>query len=60
MSDTNDMRREFEAWCETFGAGMLTDQDDNAKLARLAAWSAWKTATERATAIERERCAKSM
>lgn len=56
MSDTNDMRREFETWCEqSYSATLL----DKANLwGRLAAWAGWQAATERATAVERERCAE--
>lgn len=66
MSDTNDMRREFEAWCKA-RRGINTSRDStppaNGGTGEYEsahtnhAWWAWQAATERATALERERCA---
>ena len=68
MSDTNDMRRAFEAWWE---ANMNTEEMDLHRHIYPGAksdwsyachethrsWMTWQAATERATALERERCA---
>ena len=51
MSDTNDMRSEFELWIRT--AWFIDPKKSEVEAAR----AAWQAATERATAIERERCA---
>ena len=60
MIDTNDMRREFVAWFfdERQSPKAIT-QNSNVYTLMLAtqAWCAWQAATERATAVERERCA---
>ena len=49
MSDTNDMRREFEAWCKEFSSATLLDPAN--RWGKLAAWAGWQAATERAAAI---------
>jgi len=62
MTDTTDMRRDFEAWMiKEWGYTQLELRLDahGAYQAHVViiAWTAWQAATERATAIERERCA---
>ena len=68
MSDTNDMRLDFETWWEE---NMNTEEMDlhrhiypggtdawsYACHETHRSWMTWQAATERATAIERERCA---
>ena len=60
MSETNDMRQEFEAWFSDKGKALkaVTRKGDNYVLmSTRQAWWAWQLATKRATAVERERCA---
>jgi len=60
MTDTTDMRRDFEAWYSDEGRPVIAvTQNSNAYALSLAtqAWTAWKAGAERATGIERERCA---
>ena len=60
MKDTNDMRREFESLAKTHDFDLTPDDCDEGfyKSSRTdCAWIFWQAATERATAVERERCA---
>ena len=43
MSETNDMRQEFEAWCEEFSSATLLDKKN--RWGKLAAWAGWQAAT---------------
>ena len=59
MNDTNDMRSEFEAWYyEIENVSMRCERLHDLTIRRDAFFATWQAATERATAIERERCAK--
>ena len=59
MTDTNDMRRDFEALLVARGASTICQGDGYGYGDSLSQsfWVFWQVATERATAIERERCA---
>lgn len=60
MSNTNDMHREFEAWfAPTFISDCQWNESRNCYVEYDChmAWKGWQAATERATALERERCA---
>jgi len=60
MIDKNDTRREFEAWfpLDQFGKNALHYSVGNYTFEPAATYCwVWQVATERATAIERERCA---
>ena len=61
MTDTTDMRRDFEAWySEHFWQECEWDELRNCyvDVGCHYAWKGHQAATERATAIERERCAQ--
>ena len=52
MSETNDMRREFEAWYyEIENVSMRCERLHDLSIRRDAFFAAWQAATERATAI---------
>ncbi|MBX9850045.1 MAG: hypothetical protein K2X64_12175 [Rhodocyclaceae bacterium] len=54
------MREAFEAhWYDLYHAGSIKAQPNGTYMAREVqkSWDAWQAATERATQVERERCA---
>ena len=57
MSDTNDMRRDFEVLLLSRGASTTYKGDGYVDSLSQSFWVFWQVATERATALERERCA---
>lgn len=57
MSNTNDMRRDFEAWANTLDLDLKRFNDGYSDCNTDYAWFAYRAATERATALERERAA---
>ena len=61
MSDTNDMRRDFEAWFSDEGLHPLSVKrsgNSYGLVQAASAWVVWQAATKSATASERERCAR--
>ena len=57
MSETNDMRREFEVLLVARGASTIRKGDGYGDSLSQSFWVFWQAATERATVLERERCA---
>ena len=57
MSDTNDMRRDFEVLLVARGASTIRKGDGYGDSLSQSFWVFWQVATERSTVLERERCA---
>ena len=60
MSDTNNMRRDFEVLLVARGASTICKSDGYGDSLSQSFWVFWQVATERATAVERDRCASAI